>query len=269
MKLIGEEIRLERIKQNFDLDKVSKELNISKDILQSIEKDNIPNYLKNVFVIGHIRSYAKFLKLDENELIINYKIQTSYKKNEDEKKISKPTDILNFTSYTKYLSFASIVVLASGFYFLFIKSNNFQNEYAMTPDVPENLQYKIEETEMEIALLNKNENLIELEEIENITSSSAVASLPNNEDKNNLSGIVNLKFLNSTWIQLKDNKNNIIISKLMNPGEEYSYAISKNLSLTAGNAGNIVISINNIVKGKAGKLGQVLESLKIDKNFTN
>ena len=53
----------------------------------------------------------------------------------------------------------------------------------------------------------------------------------------------------------------------MNQDEEYSYNLSKNLNLTAGNAGNIIVSIYGVVKGKVGKLGEVVESLIIDINF--
>ena len=53
----------------------------------------------------------------------------------------------------------------------------------------------------------------------------------------------------------------------MDQNEEYSYNLSKNFNLTAGNAGNIIVSIDGVVKGKVGKLGAVVESLIIDSNF--
>ena len=53
----------------------------------------------------------------------------------------------------------------------------------------------------------------------------------------------------------------------MNQNEEYSYNLSNNFNLTAGNAGNIIVSIDGVVKGKIGKLGDVVESLIIDSNF--
>ena len=80
---------------------------------------------------------------------------------------------------------------------------------------------------------------------------------------------VTLKFLNPTWIQLKDNDKKIIISKLMNQGDEYIYSLSNKYSLTAGNAGNIIILINGNVRGKAGKAGEVLEALIVNSNFNN
>ena len=51
----------------------SQELNISNEILSLIEDDNFPDYLDPVYLIGHIRSYAKFLQLNEEEIILQRK----------------------------------------------------------------------------------------------------------------------------------------------------------------------------------------------------
>ena len=40
----------------------------------------------------------------------------------------------------------------------------------------------------------------------------------------------------------------------MNPGDEYSYNLSENLNLTAGNAGNIIISLTERLKVKLVRL---------------
>ena len=53
----------------------------------------------------------------------------------------------------------------------------------------------------------------------------------------------------------------------MDQGDQYSYKISDNYGLTAGNAGNIIITLNNVVLGKVGKAGEVVDSLIINKNF--
>ena len=78
-----------------------------------------------------------------------------------------------------------------------------------------------------------------------------------------------LKFLDDTWVQLRDNNDEIILSQLMNEGDEYSYSIFNNYSITSGNAGHILVMINQKVKGKIGKKGQVVDSLVINQNFNN
>ena len=270
MEFIGQYLKSIRLKKRLKLKKISKELKISESLLKDIESDCLPEYIDTVFLIGHIRAYAKFLNLDHDNVIESFKIQSSYNTNIQEE-ISKPIKTIKLFSLPKTVSFVSIFIIAVSFYFLFVQPNDLQPEYAMTPDVPENIQYNLEETEMNIALLNKvnQEKKIFNESKQYVTSSSVVASLPNEQATKILTQEINLKFLNPTWIQLRDKKEKIITSRLMNIGDEYTYNISENLSLTAGNAGNIIISIDGIVKGKAGKAGEVIESLIIDSDFSN
>ena len=55
----------------------------------------------------------------------------------------------------------------------------------------------------------------------------------------------------------------------MNKNDEYSYDMLNNYSITSGNAGNILVLINQKVKGKIGKKGQVVDSLVINKDYKN
>tara|TARA_X000000368_G_C22913588_1_gene659761 strand:- start:164 stop:1009 length:846 start_codon:yes stop_codon:yes gene_type:complete len=281
MELVGEYLKEERKKRKIDINQVSDDLKISKTVLSEIENDNSPEYVDRVFVIGHIRSYANYLNLDSETIIDNYKIQNFSNNNNSEIEIQKPIGSNNFIQINKVFSFASIVVISVFFYIFFIDTNNIKNRYAMTPDVPENLQSELEEAEMQIALekQKKLDNTIENEfminsmdgSLENIVnnSTSVVASLPSKDDLIEEKNIITLKFIDSTWVQLRNSNDEIILSKLMNKNDEYSYYLSENLYLTVGNAGNLIISINDIIKGKAGKSGEVIDSLIIDRNFNN
>ena len=55
----------------------------------------------------------------------------------------------------------------------------------------------------------------------------------------------------------------------MSSNDEYSYSIVDNYTLTTGNAGNILVLINNNVRGKVGKKGEVIDSLVISSDFNN
>ena len=81
--------------------------------------------------------------------------------------------------------------------------------------------------------------------------------------------IVTLKILNDTWLQIRNEDDEIILSQLMNKNDEYSYDFESNYSITSGNAGHILVMINQKVKGKIGKKGQVVDSLVLNKNFNN
>ena len=283
METVGESFKRARKSQKIDLNTVSQDLKISESLLGDIENNQFPSYINVTFLIGHIRSYAKYLNLDEKLLIENFKIQISFDGNNLNNEMRKPnTPVIQF-SFFKALSFVSIIAISSSFYFLFIPSNDLQPEYAMTPNIPEDLESTLEEIEMKLSLEKKlivdamdNTSQIIADSsqiIENkdalISSTSAIASLPISNDKNLADKIVTLKFLNPTWVQLRDSKNNVIISKLMSKKDEFSFKISENLNLTTGNAGNIIILVDGVVKGKVGKIGEVIDSLIIDNRFYN
>jgi len=283
MESVGESFKSARKNQEIDLNTVSQDLKISESLLKDLENNQFPSYINTAFLIGHIRSYAKYLNLDEKLLIENFKIQISFDNNNLNNEIRKPnTPVIQF-SFFKTLSFVAIIIISSSFYYLFIPSDDLRPEYAMTPNIPENLEFSLEEFEMKLSLekklsvneLNDTSQIIaDLSQIIKdedtmISSTSAIASLPIANEKYLVDKTVTLKFLNPTWVQLRDANNHIIISKLMTKKDEFSYEISEKLNLTAGNAGNIIILFDGVVRGKAGKVGEVIDSLIIDNHFNN
>ena len=274
MKFVGQYLKEIRIKNNLTIEELCKELKINQNLIQSIELDDFPEYLEPVYMMGHIRAYADLFDLDANDLIETFKIQISYNRLDENKQVPKPVKTTNLFSLTKTFYFASISIISISFYFMFVRPNNLDSQYAMTPDLPENLQYNLEEIELNLALSKKNNNdgevIINPEEENSFSnSSSALASNSKNVILTNDDYKITLHFLNPTWIQLRDNDDNIIISRLMNEDEKYSYYSLENLSLTAGNAGNIIVSLNGKIVGKVGNAGDVVESFIIDNNFKN
>ena len=155
MELIGKTLKKERLKKKIRLQKISKDLNISHEFLLDIESNNFPDCINRVFLIGHIRSYAQLLNLDDNLIIENFKIQTSFINDKELYELQKPTNIFNLSVFSKSISLFSIILIASSFYFLFINPNSSKTEYAMTPNIPENLESVIEATEMQLSLKKK------------------------------------------------------------------------------------------------------------------
>ena len=92
---------------------------------------------------------------------------------------------------------------------------------------------------------------------------TAIASNPTDIDVEAMKNLISLKALNPTWIQLRNSENIIIYSKLMDKNDVYSYPLGDNLAITTGNAGNIIVSIDNKVMGKLGKKGEVLDLITI------
>lgn len=70
---IGEVLRLAREQQGLTLQDVSDALNIKRDYLEALEKDEYDAIPGAVFVKGFIRNYGNFLELDGVALAREYK----------------------------------------------------------------------------------------------------------------------------------------------------------------------------------------------------
>ena len=261
MKTVGQILSISRNSKNLSISDISIELKISQSIIIDLENDNIKNNSDIVFIIGHLRSYSSYLELDTNTIINKFKDEVSFNAKEEKKNIT-PIVENNFFKIEKFFAATLILIIFSSFYFLFIDQKDDEINFALIPDIPESLEPIVEKA-------NTFENLSQSNDIKKnaiINNSSAVASIEFEED---VTTVATLKMLNPTWLQLRDEDNNIILSKLMEKDEEFSYELKLNYNITAGNAGNILVLIDGDVKGKIGKYGDILDSFVLYKDFTN
>ena len=271
METVGKILKTRRENKQVTLRDASEELKIPQDTLINFENDFFQKDIDSVYILGHLRSYSSFLDLNYNELNELFR-----KQHLPEKKVNieieKPGFEFKLFFSNKLISLSLIVAIFGTFYLLFIEvENNNKKEYAIIPDLPENFSAIVEKANLDDLNLNKqNQNELEqnFAETDNVSnSSSAIASVSKNEDQK--SQIITLKILDDTWIQLRDKNDEIIFSQLMNKNDEYSYDMLNNYSITSGNAGNILVLIDQKVKGKIGKKGQVVDSLVINKDYKN
>jgi len=261
MKTVGQILSSERKAKNLSFDDISIELKISKKIIIEFENDNIKNNSDIIFNIGHLRSYSKFLDLDTKKIIKKFKNDILFDKKRDKKNIT-PFVENNFFKLEKFFAASLILIIFISFYFLFLDQDDNFNDFALIPDIPENLEPVVEKA-------NTFNNLAQSSDINKndlVNNSSAIASIELNED---VAILATLKMLNPTWLQLRDKSNNIVLSKLMDKNEEFSYELNLNYNITAGNAGNILVLIDGEVRGKIGKYGDILDSFILYKDFIN
>jgi len=261
MKTVGQILSIQRSLKNLTIRDIAAELKISKSLIFDLENDNIKNDSDIIFNIGHLRSYSNFLELDTDTIIKKFKDEVAFNINEEKKNIT-PIVENNFFKIEKFFAASIIFIIFTSFYFLFIDQDDSEINFALVPDIPESLEPIVEQA-------YTFDNLPQSSDIKKsdlINNSSAIASTELDKD---LTTVVTLKILNPTWIQLRDEENNIVLSKLMDKDEEFSYELKFNYNITAGNSGNILVLIDNDVRGKIGKYGDVLDSFVLYKDFTN
>ena len=261
MKTVGKILLIARNSKNLSIIDISIELKISKSIIIDLENDNIKNNQDIIFNIGHLRSYSNFLELDTDTIIKKFKDQVSFNSKEEKNNIT-PIVENNFFKIEKFFAASIILVIFTSFYFLFVDQNENEINFALSPDIPESLEPIVEKA-------NTYDNLSQSSDVKKsdlINNSSAIASIDFDQ---NVATIATLKILNSTWLQIRDEENNIVLSKLMDKNEKFSYELKLNYNITAGNAGNILVLIDDEVRGKIGKYGDIIDSFVLYKDFTN
>jgi len=261
MESVGQILSIGRNSKNLSIKDISIELKISTSIIIDLENDNIKNNPDIIFIIGHLRSYLNFLELDTDTIIEKFKDQVSFNIKEDKKNIT-PIVEHNLFKIEKFFAASLILIIFTSFYFLFVDQNDNEINYALIPDIPESLEPIVEKADT----FNNLSQSFDISNSNSINSSSVIASIEIDADTTT---IATLKMLNPTWLQLRDEENNIILSKLMDKDEEFSYELKLNYNITAGNAGNILVLIDNEARGKIGKYGDILDSFVLYKDFTN
>ncbi len=268
MNKLGEIIKKTRISKGYSISQISTELKISEQKLKEIEDDVLVPKNQMVFYLGNLRSYLSFLELDTNYLINEFKNNLSLSKINNVENIPKPILDVRIINYQKITSASLILIIFTSFYFLFVFEKKVEVEYAMVPDIPESAVPIVEKLSLEMSKEIKSD-VESFSNIENISNDYTSVNASSDFSDVSENTTVTLKLLNPTWVQLRDNNDNIVISQLMEKNEEFSYDISLKYNITAGNAGNILIIINNDVRGKIGKYGEVIDSFIIDNNFYN
>src|SRR5690349_16539455 len=69
MASIGETLRRARLKRNVELNRIADELKISATMLKAIEEERFEKLTGGVFERSLVRQYARYLELDESEIL--------------------------------------------------------------------------------------------------------------------------------------------------------------------------------------------------------
>ena len=69
---IGDFLKTTRLEKNYDLNFVASILKIRKAYIKSIENMDIASLPDRVFILGYVKNYAKFLELDQINVVKKY-----------------------------------------------------------------------------------------------------------------------------------------------------------------------------------------------------
>lgn len=152
MLTTGEILKEEREKRNLTLADIEKTTRIRKKNLEAIEKNDWENFSSKTYILGIIKSYGKFLHLDEEKLAAFFRRE--YEKKEEvrfKQKISKS----HLTSETKKMFQRMIAFILLAFFLYF----GYQLKIYFSPPKVEIISPKVTvfKREEKITLIGKTE----------------------------------------------------------------------------------------------------------------
>ena len=283
-----------RVKKGLTQEDVSKILKVRISAIKQIESGEELESLGSAYSLGFLRSYAKLVDLDPENIIKNYKSSNS------EKNIKFDYNFPSVTKEKKSLlpiialcTFLFSLVIYSSWYYLNINNLETENKnITYLDDDNNNLDYvKVEDnknTSSDNVDKINSENLV-ISEKENlniiVNENFQNKIVDNNEDgskillesntltetsiSNETSAIANertpkeemvLKSSGNSWVEIEDLDGNSYLTRLMRSGETFVVPDKKGLTLSTGNAGVLSLTFGSTHISKLGSVGEVISS---------
>ena len=283
-----------RVKKGLTQEDASKILKVRISAIKQIESGEELGSLGSAYRLGFLRSYAKLVDLDPENIIKNYKSSNS------EKNIKFDYNFPSVTKEKKSLlpiialcTFLFSLVIYSSWYYLNINNLESKNENITYLDNDNsNLDYVKIEDKKNMPLDNMDKINGEDVVINEKTTSNIIINenfqnkvVDNNEDgskiilepntltdtsiSNETSAIANertpkeemvLKSSGNSWVEIEDLDGNSYLTRLMRSGETFVVPDKKGLTLSTGNAGVLSLTFGSTHISKLGSVGEVISS---------
>ena len=283
LREIGIILSARRKESKKKIDTISKILKIRSSHLIAIEEGSENYFSEEIYQIGFIKTYAKYLKIDlSNQLksLVTSK-KTIFDNHENNNfTISNPDSSPNIKTLVPAISIMLILFFSLNEYkktrdpgYLYnIGTNadfeNDENEAEIVGNITtlneENIEYENDKKKKNFSLFQKKDdkNMIykpdnTLKEVDQIVQSTNIVGGEMN---------LKIKFLFETWIQIFDINYNIVKSGIFYKDEIFYLKIddeNTNYFIDTGNSGGFEILFNNELLPSLGSLGEVKKKVSL------
>ena len=292
-----------RLKKGLTQEQASKILKVKVSIIKDFEDGNDFELHGLAYKIGFVRSYAFLLELDADVLVEEFKESlqlNTYK--EDYKFLTPNNEAKKYLPMGAVLSLFISVIIYTGWYYSDRNNNVNQVSNQVLDNNNTNFSTKNDyiiiedsiDTNKSVSLDNKK-NINKVEKIildtkievqdknienngkKNLASENIIKSV--GIEANEMSAKANernpntelvLKAIGNSWVEIEDLNGNILMTRLMRPGETYIVPNIKGLTFNTGNAGALSLSRGDIFLPSLGDVGEIIKARPLNiKAFTN
>jgi len=265
---LGKYLKNQRESKKISLREVAKNTRVREPILRALEEDQVHLLPPATYVKGFLLAYAKYLGLDQNDVLLRYERilkgestpppstpSPRPKPESPPPQRSKPKQ--KARRITKQAWVVAIVIVVS-FVVFYLFSPYAKRPMEPTPGKPVEEESSTLSSPPVAARPPAPEGNPSVPEKKPLTPSAPVAATPSVQEKKAIS--LQLKAIEETWLsaQADDQPGKDMILK---PGEETTFPASGRILMKLGNAGGVDLVLNGKSLGKFGKSGEVLNLL--------
>ncbi len=236
------------------------------------------------YKVGFVRSYARLLDLDGDFLVKEFKESLKLNSFKEEYKFLTPElNKNNFIPMGVVLSVSIAILSYTGWYYSDrsskieqISDKNLIEMSTKTVEVDNNSYVIIEENfSNNLPSSNKDddENKIQEPNVKTTLNNNKVESVnPKNtelsaaaKERDPTTEMV-LKATGNSWVEIEDMEGNILMTRLMRPGETYVVPNINGLRFNTGNAGALSLSQGDVLIPNLGEIGEIIKSQPLNIN---
>ena len=240
------------------------------------------------YKVGFVRSYARLLDLDGDLLVKEFKESLELNSFKEEYKFLTPElNKNNFIPIGAVVSVFIAILSYTGWYYS-DRSNKIEevsdkkivemsskiseidnNSYVIIEEnfSSDMLSSKRNDDEKKVQEVNLKTNLKD-DQVESITLKNTELSATANERDPSTEMV--LKAIGNSWVEIEDVDGNVLMTRLMRPGETYVVPNINGLTFNTGNAGALSLSQGNVIVPKLGEVGEIITARPLNiKTFSN
>ena len=256
-------LKFAREDRGITIEQASKILNIHINVLENIENGEFDKLSNDVFTMGHIKTYLNWLGIDPKLINTERKKSDNINLNKKKYKVILPNNLKISKFYISLISLVSFFLII----IIYKNINTIESNTYITIDTKkikdEVLIDKIEtkdkietvEFDKKSEAINAPDSLLDKEiEIEDISLNLKEKSI----------SFIYIKAISESWVEIQRYNTEIFVSKILKKGEELKLAYEKDLILVTGNAGGIIIHINDKIINNIGLVGEVKRNISLN-----
>lgn len=256
---VGEALRRTRIYYEQSLEDIEGALRIRACQIDAIEKGDMRALPGRVYAIGFVRSYADHMGLDGAKVVQLFTAQ--YMDGQAKIRLAFPVLASETKTPAIWLVALSMIVFFAFVFGAYTFNEGYRNTVMFVHTVPEDIKIHVAQ-DILVQPPPPEEEVVE----PTVITSPNISVENMADEQGNSQGII-LNIMKNSWVEIKNGKGEIIVSNILEEGDQYFVPNSPGLSMSLGNAANVEIILNGRPLKPLGKDGDVRRDIPLDISY--